>query len=111
MEKNILENIITDIKILDGADYSETTGDNLYYACFKYGMMDMLDFAAKLLEDRADKILTKENLKTVGSTAKIITYVVLYNEIKEMKSLYSHDQAKKSKIGGLAYYEQRNAWQ
>ncbi|MCL5420608.1 MAG: hypothetical protein M1284_02535 [Candidatus Parvarchaeota archaeon] len=88
MERNFLERIVKTIKLVDGAGYSEETAKKLNVMYSKYGTGAVLDLANKMLEERADNILTRYNLKTVNDTAKVLTYLELYNEIKEKRSFY-----------------------
>ncbi|MCL4376534.1 MAG: hypothetical protein M1322_01515 [Candidatus Parvarchaeota archaeon] len=96
MGKNSLEKIVDEIKSLDAANYSFTIEKELYTTYNKLGEKAALDLAGKILENKADSILTSNNLKTISGTAKIISYVNLYNEIKTMSASYKNEESKTS---------------
>ncbi|MCL4398356.1 MAG: hypothetical protein M1322_02880 [Candidatus Parvarchaeota archaeon] len=88
MEKNSLERIVNAMKLFDGINYSAATEKILYGTYSKFGEKAVLDLASRLLDDKAESVLTLGNVKTVSGNAKIITYVNLYNELKEMRAFY-----------------------
>jgi hypothetical protein len=90
MEKNSLEKIVEKIRSLDIENYSVNMENELYNAYGKLGEKAALDLANKILESKAESILTLNNLKTASGTAKIIRYVDLYNELKSMRDSYEN---------------------
>ncbi|MGC8533008.1 MAG: hypothetical protein ACP5MV_00005, partial [Candidatus Parvarchaeum sp.] len=73
MEKNSLEKIVNEIKSLDVMDYSAEIENELYATYDKFGEKAALDFVSRILEYKADSILTLSNLETTRGTAKIIS--------------------------------------
>jgi len=94
MEKNYLEKIVNTIKSLDAVNYSTNIEKELYTTYNKFGEEAALDLVTKILEHKAESILTFNNIKTISGTAKIIQYVNLYNEIKEMSAYYRNKSDK-----------------
>lgn len=96
MEKNYLDRIVGEIKSLDTVNYSGNTEKELYTTYNELGEKAALDLANKILEHKAESILTLNNLNTISGTAKIISYVHLYNEIKTMRASYENNEDKSS---------------
>ena len=106
MEKNSLEKIVDEIKSLDAMNYSSDIEKELCTTYNKLGEKAALDLAIKILENKADSILTLNNLKTISGTAKIISYVNLYNEIKKTSAY--RNKARKSGKKSLSYQNDYN---
>lgn len=89
MENNSLEKIINKINALDGVNYSVKTDDKLYnefYTTYKeLGKPAAIDFLYKVLNEKSDYILTSSNLNTVSGFAKIISYINLRDELKNLR--------------------------
>ncbi len=90
MEKNYLEKIINEIKLLDGVNYSPDIEKKLYSTYYKSGDKAALDFVRNLLEEKAEAIFTLNNLRTISGNTKIVNYVSLYHEIETIRDFYKN---------------------